>query len=110
MKDKPDDPEFKQTKKPVQSPKSMKKEELEKILNQFVSDNKIEQAKIQKEKTKDFEALSAITSEYLNSFIIFGYGFDGQRVFISSAKTPQEYDALAEHLRLMATQLFGMTD
>lgn len=107
MKDTSDNQESKKTKK---SGKSLKKEELTRILNKFIADQKTEQKQLDREKTKDFEVLSTIVSEYLKTFVIFGYGFDGQRVFISSAKTPQEQDALAEHLRIMATHIFGMSE
>jgi hypothetical protein len=46
-------------------------------------------------KRKDIEALIHTVQEFLNSFVILGYNFDGEPVNFISAHNQQEADSLA---------------
>ena len=46
-------------------------------------------------KRKDIEALIHTVQEFLNSFVILGYNFDGEPVHFISAHNQQEADSLA---------------
>ena len=50
---------------------------------------------VRNEKRKDIELLKSTIDEFLNSFIILGYTFDGEPVNIMSAHSQQEADSLA---------------
>jgi len=50
---------------------------------------------VRNEKRKDVELLKSTVDEFLNSFIILGYTFDGEPVNIMSAHNQQEADSLA---------------
>ena len=52
-----------------------------------------------KEKADDFKILHNNISEYLESFITFGYTFDGQRVLIQQYPSPRDKDAILEFLK-----------
>ena len=64
---------------------------------------KLKQTELDKKKQEktlqDFKILESLTSEYLKSFLIIGYTLDGHKILIGHAPTPQEHDALVEHLR-----------
>lgn len=47
------------------------------------------------EKRKDIDLLKSTVDEFLNSFIILGYTFDGEPVNLMSAHNQQEADSLA---------------
>ena len=53
---------------------------------------------INRKEYKDYEkvvsSVEAVVSEYLDSFIILGYDFDGNVVDIHSARSEQQHDAL----------------
>lgn len=50
---------------------------------------------VRNEKRKDVELLKSTVDEFLNSFIILGYTFDGEPVNLMSAHNQQEADSLA---------------
>ena len=52
-----------------------------------------------KEKVEDFKILHNNISEYLESFIIFGYTFEGKRVLIQDWPSNRDRDALLEFLK-----------
>lgn len=52
-----------------------------------------------KEKADDFKILNNNISEYLESFITFGYTFDGQRVLMQQYPSPRDKDAILEFLK-----------
>jgi|688.fasta_scaffold1735715_2 hypothetical protein len=56
-------------------------------------------ATLKQQKVKDLENLDVIVSEFLKSFIILGYDFNGEKVHIMHAGNPLDRDALIEHLR-----------
>lgn len=56
----------------------------------------------QKENSKseeDYFKLQKIVTEYLKTFIIIGYTFEGKQVTISCMKNQEEINAMFEHLR-----------
>jgi hypothetical protein len=56
-------------------------------------------ASLKQQKIKDLESLDVIAAEFLKTFIILGYDFNGEKIHIMHANTPQDKDALIEHLR-----------
>jgi len=52
-----------------------------------------------KENITDFNALSFAIGEFLESFIAFGYTYDGRRVLIQQSITPRDKDAMLEFLK-----------
>jgi len=56
-------------------------------------------ASLKQQKIKDLETLDTISAEFLKTFIILGYDFNGEKVHIMHAQSPQDKDALIEHLR-----------
>lgn len=76
----------------------LSKEENELFLQQI--GKFLKQKDIQKkEKADDFKILHNNISEYLESFIAFGYTFDGQRVLIQQYPSPRDKDAILEFLK-----------
>jgi len=52
--------------------------------------------------TKDeIDNLKAILSEYLDSFILLGYGVEGNRVIIKHTKTSKDEDSIIEMFRFV---------
>jgi hypothetical protein len=74
-----------------------------KELNAKISDAiKAEIINKQKENTKtenDYLILQKIVTEYLKSFIIIGYTFEGKQVTISCMKNQEEINAMFENVR-----------
>jgi hypothetical protein len=66
------------------------KELTHKALISFLRD----QLKNKNESKKDMDVLTSQVLEFLNSFIILGYNFDGEPVSIISAHNQQEADSL----------------
>jgi hypothetical protein len=62
-------------------------------------------AQMKQHKVKDLEHLDSLTSEFLKAFIILGYDLNGEKAFIMHATSPNDRDALVEHLR---TTLLGI--
>ena len=50
---------------------------------------------------RDMELLSSIITEYMDSFIIFGYNLEGERVVLQHHRNPKDYDALMELLKMV---------
>lgn len=53
-----------------------------------------EQAKDKLESKKDLDALNSQILEFLNSFVLIGYNFDGEPITMISAHNQQEADSL----------------
>jgi hypothetical protein len=60
---------------------------------------------LKQQKIRDLESLDGIVEEFLKTFIILGYDFNGEKVQIMHASNPLDRDALVEHLR---TTLLGI--
>jgi hypothetical protein len=50
---------------------------------------------------RDLELLSSIISEYMDSFIMFGYNLEGERVVIQHYQKPKDRDAMMEFLKIV---------
>jgi hypothetical protein len=55
----------------------------------------------QKETNRDLGLLSGIIGEYLDSYILFGYNLEGERIIIQSKSSPKDRDALMEFLKIV---------
>ena len=64
-------------------------------INSFL--RKKEQPK--REKVDDYKVLHSTINEFLDSFITFGYTFDGQRVLIQHYPSAKDKDAIMEFLK-----------
>jgi len=62
-------------------------------------------AQMKQYKVKDLEHLDGMVSEFLKAFMILGYDLNGEKAFIMHATSPNDRDALVEHLR---TTLLGI--
>jgi hypothetical protein len=60
---------------------------------------------LKQQKIRDLEHLDNVVEEFLKTFIILGYDFNGEKVQIMHASNPLDKDALVEHLR---TTLLGI--
>ena len=75
-------------------------EELLKNIDEKLSETIKQELKAEKKKAiEDYTPLERFTSEYLKSFLILGFGLNGDKVFIGHAKTAEQHDSLVEHLR-----------
>jgi hypothetical protein len=63
-----------------------------------------------KEITRDLNLLSSIINEYLDSFILFGYNLEGERVLIQSYQKPKDKDAMMEFLKIVFIRNIGNPD
>ena len=50
---------------------------------------------------RDLELLSSIISEYMDSFIMFGYNLEGERVVVQHYQKPKDRDAMMEFLKII---------
>ena len=50
---------------------------------------------------RDLELLSSIITEYMDSFIMFGYNLEGERVVIQHYQKPKDRDAMMEFLKIV---------
>jgi len=61
--------------------------------------------------TKDeVDMIKAILSEYLDAYMILGYGVDGKRVIVKSTKTNQDEDSIIEMLRFVFMRMVQSGD
>jgi predicted XRE-type DNA-binding protein len=72
-------------------------QELQKGIERWIRNN----GEKQKELNRDLGILSSIISEYLDSYILFGYNLEGERVIIQSQSNPKDRDALMEFLKIV---------
>lgn len=66
-----------------------------KHINEYLE--KREQPK--RESVSDYKTLQNITSEFLESFVTFGYTYTGERILIQHYPTPRDKDAILEFLK-----------
>lgn len=90
----PDVPKKKQTHKPSSFEQKLLNSLIEDALSQQVSTNKA-----RKVKEEAAQAVIAVLSEFLSSYIIIGYDFDGTPIRVVCAKTGRDSDALAQALQ-----------
>lgn len=50
---------------------------------------------------RDLELLSSIISEYLDSYILFGYNLEGERIFLQNFPKAKDRDAIMEFLKIV---------
>jgi hypothetical protein len=71
------------------------RKELEKSLDKWLKDNHTQNAIAM----RDLGLLKAIVSEYLDSFIVFGYNLDGERIILQNYEKARDRDAIMEFLK-----------
>ena len=71
--------------------------ELQKSLDRWLKEN----YQHQQIAMRDLGLLKAIISEYLDSFIVFGYNIDGERVILQNFNKAKDRDALMEFLKIV---------
>jgi tRNA G37 N-methylase Trm5 len=71
--------------------------ELQKSLDKFLKENKTQHQTA----LRDLNLLKSIITEYLDSFILFGYSIDGERVIIQNFEKSKDRDALMEFLKII---------
>jgi len=74
--------------------------ELRKSLDKWVRDNQDESQITE----RDYTLLKSVITEYLDSFMLFGYNTQGERIIIQHAKTPKDRDAVMEFLKTIFIQ------
>jgi len=72
-------------------------QELQRGIEKWIRSN----AQKQKEANRDLGILSGIIGEYLDSYILFGYNLEGERIIIQSQSSPKDRDALMEFLKVV---------
>jgi hypothetical protein len=72
-------------------------QELQRGIEKWIRNN----AQKQKEANRDLGILSGIIGEYLDSYILFGYNLEGERIIIQSQSSPKDRDALMEFLKIV---------
>lgn len=55
----------------------------------------IDHAKKRQDQKRNVEQLSSIIEEYLSSFVLLGYNYDGEPITLVSASTQQQSDSLS---------------
>lgn len=71
------------------------KKELEKSLDRWLKENSNKTAIAM----RDLGLLKAIISEYLDTFIVFGYNIDGERIILQHYTSSKDRDAIMEFLK-----------
>jgi len=72
-------------------------EELREMIEKALKDN-IREKKTFKNRKELARRISGVISEYLDSYILLGYDFQGRHLDIKAAKTPQQAEALNSFL------------
>tara|TARA_R110000824_G_scaffold60345_2_gene161341 strand:+ start:2637 stop:2957 length:321 start_codon:yes stop_codon:yes gene_type:complete len=72
-------------------------DELRELIERALRDN-VEDRKMFKRKKDLTYRLSTVISEYMDSYILLGYDFNGNHVDIKAAPTPQKVEALNSFL------------
>lgn len=76
---------------------SINNEELQKSLDMWMKRN-LEESRIQ---SRDLYILKSIITEYLDTYILFGYDTNNQRIVIQNCENPRDRDALMEFLKII---------
>jgi hypothetical protein len=71
--------------------------ELQKSLDKWLKENR----QHQQVAMRDLSILKAIVSEYLDSFILFGYNLEGERCILQNFNRAKDRDALMEFLKIV---------
>lgn len=71
--------------------------ELQKSLDKWLKENRQHQQIVM----RDLGLLKSIITEYLDSFILFGYNLDGERVILQNFNKARDRDALMEFLKIV---------
>lgn len=69
--------------------------ELQKSIDKFMKDNK----KDHQISMRDLGILKGIMTEYLDTFLVFGYNTQGERIILQNFKTARDRDAIMEFLK-----------
>jgi hypothetical protein len=69
--------------------------ELQKSLDRWLKENSQNNTIIR----RDLSLLKSMVAEYLDSFVVFGYNMEGERVIIQNFKTAKDRDAVMEFLK-----------
>lgn len=69
--------------------------ELQKALDKWIDDHQQEHKIL----SRDLNLLRSIVCEYLDSYIIFGYNLEGDRIVIQNCNNSKDKDALMEFLK-----------
>jgi len=67
-------------------------------INSFLNKKDIAERPI-RQNISDYKVLQTTIGEFLESFVIFGYTFEGERLLIQDWPTPKDRDALLEFLK-----------
>jgi hypothetical protein len=76
---------------------SINNAELQKSLDMWMRRN-LEESKIQ---SRDLYILKSLITEYLDSYILFGYDTNNQRIIVQNCENPKDRDALMEFLKII---------
>jgi hypothetical protein len=71
------------------------KKELEKSLDRWLKENNNKNAIAM----RDLGLLKSIISEYLDTFIVFGYNIEGERIILQHYTSAKDRDAIMEFLK-----------
>lgn len=71
--------------------------ELQKSLDKYLKENRTQQQTVM----RDLGLLKGIITEYLDSFILFGYNIEGERVILQNFVKSKDRDALMEFLKII---------
>jgi hypothetical protein len=74
--------------------------ELQKALDKWIKDNHSESKIIQ----RDYHLLKSVITEYLDSYVLFGYNTEGERIIIQHAESARDRDAVMEFLKTIFIQ------
>ena len=75
--------------------KEINQKELQKSLDRWLKEHQTQNAIAM----RDLGLLKAIVSEYLDSFIVFGYTLEGERVILQNYQKARDRDAIMEFLK-----------
>jgi hypothetical protein len=74
--------------------------ELQRALDKWIKDNHTE-SKIHH---RDYHLLKSVITEYLDSYVLFGYNTEGERIIIQHAESARDRDAVMEFLKTIFIQ------
>jgi hypothetical protein len=69
--------------------------ELQKSIDKWMKENKKEQVV----SMRDLGILKGIISEYLDTYLVFGYNVNGERIILQNFKNARDRDAIMEFLK-----------